>query len=705
MASSTNDVKPLSPHRHADVNQSLISPKPKQTVEDSTAGWSPKDIIRQAGLLAKAFFWDVLLPTGNIMLGWNIVMLLLLTYLATVLPYAVAFKIDFSDLGNPLSILDLTINLIFMCDIWMNFHTAVLGHDGRLISDRHGIASRYLKGWFWFDLLSSFPFEQVLVFHNSLPSLVMLLKVVRVARIVRMIKLLRLLRIARLTRLPQVMLRLESLIGRVPLQLMGLFGSAFLLLHWAACIWHYLSWAQDNANNWVYHNGLEQADNFERYVTSLYWSVATIAAVGYGDVVGHSVLEKIVAMIAMLTGATVFGYFMGSMTVMVSALNASSARMATKRQAVDDFLRHRRVPKALADKVRAYYSYVVEREVAANEADIITGLSSSLRTQVVLHLYAEALEKVVLHLYAEALEKVVLHLYAEALEKVPFFRGQHPQFITSVVTFLKLEYYAPGDIVVRQGDMGSEMYFVGEGALEVRLYEDERGSPIARAAYKRKGTNGAQQAAPADKPSRSGGVGACSNGGTPLSVDESLLHEFTLFRGEKKAREKYTYVDELGDRPYKRINLLRPGEYFGELSCLLGEARNATVVASTYCELYSLSRADLEEVLQQWPELAEEFEAMVQTAADHKAAQAPTSLHGTHSSPLGTAGGPLTKWNVFKAAYSQSLYLFPYGLDRNGSLAAPAAAAAVADDDQFVQYSDGDWSVASQHQDSQDRQF
>lgn len=169
--------------------------------------------------------------------------------------------------------------------------------------------------------------------------------------------------------------------------------------------------------------------------------------------------------------------------------------------------------------------------------------------------------------------------------------------------------------------------------LQVRLYEDEQGSPIARAAYKRKGTNDAQQAAPADKPaaatshadqafetwqqqgqaslhggssssssgffgavnaaaqatwhaaasalsrlpfmgwcgsnshadslarsgyvsqscraSRSGGVAACSSGGTPLSVDESLLHEFTLFRGEKKAREKYTYVDELGDRPYK----------------------------------------------------------------------------------------------------------------------------------------------------------
>jgi hypothetical protein len=170
--------------------------------------------------------------------------------------------------------------------------------------------------------------------------------------------------------------------------------------------------------------------------------------------------------------------------------------------------------------------------------------------------------------------------------------------------------------------------------LQVRLYENERGSPIARAAYKRKGTHEGEHTAAAaaaaqsspgeDKPfetwqeqrqashtnntsssssssrllaaasaaaratwqaavhavsflpfmgwccrirpagglarlgyvphSRSpcrSGVGGCSSGGTPLSVDESLLHEFTLFRGEKKLREKYTYVDELGDRPYK----------------------------------------------------------------------------------------------------------------------------------------------------------
>lgn len=64
------------------------------------------------------------------------------------------------------------------------------------------------------------------------------------------------------------------------------------------------------------------------------------------------------------------------------------------------------------------------------------------------------------------------------------------------------------------------------------------------------------------------------------------------------------------DPACRHLGYLHPGEYFGEYSCLLGQERSATVVASSYVELYSLSRADLEVVLQQWPELAEQFEAM-----------------------------------------------------------------------------------------------
>lgn len=51
---------------------------------------------------------------------------------------------------------------------------------------------------------------------------------------------------------------------------------------------------------------------------------------------------------------------------------------------------------------------------------------------------------------------------------MPFFRGKHPQFISMLVQHLKLEFCAPGEYVVRKGDIGSEMYFVAEGLLEVQ---------------------------------------------------------------------------------------------------------------------------------------------------------------------------------------------------------------------------------------------
>lgn len=82
-----------------------------------------------------------------------------------------------------------------------------------------------------------------------------------------------------------------------------------------------------------------------RYIYSLYWAITTMVTVGYGDIVAVTVPEKVVAGCIMLLGASVFGYFMGSMATLVAALNSSAARMARKRAAVDDFLRHRKIPK------------------------------------------------------------------------------------------------------------------------------------------------------------------------------------------------------------------------------------------------------------------------------------------------------------------------------------------------------------------------
>ncbi len=48
---------------------------------------------------------------------------------------------------------------------------------------------------------------------------------------------------------------------------------------------------------------------------------------------------------------------------------------------------------------------------------------------------------------------------------------------------------------------------------------------------------------------------------------------------------------------------LNAGQYFGEYTCFFGEPRVATVVSITFCELYSLSSHDVEQVQEDWPDL------------------------------------------------------------------------------------------------------
>lgn len=114
--------------------------------------------------------------------------------------------------------------------------------------------------------------------------------------------------------------------------------------------------------------------------------------------------------------AAIFRYFVHQA---LKRLSLILCRISGRKQSVDDFLRYRKIPQPLADRIRGFYAYIIDREVQNDEADIIAGMSTALRTEV------------------------VLFLYRDTLEKVPFFKGKHTRFIAAVVTYLKMEYYGP----------------------------------------------------------------------------------------------------------------------------------------------------------------------------------------------------------------------------------------------------------------------
>jgi CRP-like cAMP-binding protein len=61
------------------------------------------------------------------------------------------------------------------------------------------------------------------------------------------------------------------------------------------------------------------------------------------------------------------------------------------------------------------------------------------------------------------------------------------------------------------------------------------------------------------------------------------------------------------DRGDREICLLKEKDYFGEMALLDQEARSATAIAATDCELLKLNREDFLDLLEEYPRLSQEI--------------------------------------------------------------------------------------------------
>lgn len=89
-------------------------------------------------------------------------------------------------------------------------------------------------------------------------------------------------------------------------------------------------------------------------------------------------------------------------------------------------------------------------------------------------------------------------------------------------------------------------------------------------------------------------VGQVGDGDYVITAGEQSREMFIIIRGE---------MEILADNNSTVLAVLGPGSYFGEMAVVSENHRHiASVRASSYCELYSLSKEDLQEAFTQYPE-------------------------------------------------------------------------------------------------------
>jgi voltage-gated potassium channel len=217
-----------------------------------------------------------------------------------------------------------------------------------------------------------------------------------------------------------------------------------LFFFWLALSTHWI------AIGWLALRGvsadLDQATN---YLRALYWSITTLATVGYGDITPSTNTEMLYAILVMILGVGVYGYVIGNVAALLANIDPARVRHRELVDRVSAFMRYRGVPAGLQRRILDYYEYLWEKRLGYDESAAISGLPPTLRTEV------------------------SLFLNRDILQKVPLFHEASDDFIKAIALEMRPIIFMPGDYVIRAGEPGEEMYFISRGTVEVVSQDGE----------------------------------------------------------------------------------------------------------------------------------------------------------------------------------------------------------------------------------------
>ena len=413
------------------------------------------------------------LPESKMMEAWNLVAFVFICLIAISLPYRIAF-IDRATPTTPAggpdviegwSVIDFIIDVFFLFDIALNFRTAYVDDaTGNIVTNNKKMALRYLRTWFILDLVASFPFDWCasgVSFYrrragesggNEGGSFAAL------AALLRLLKLLKLLRLLRLARLLKLLRGLEDeilhAVNAQTLRLLVIVLVVILIAHWNGCAQFTIASLDREYDNvtgawtihedtWIYRAGLLDKEPGIQWSWCFYQGMTQLLSISEGVVPPLRSSEMWAYLISILIGATLYAIFVASITSIFADSFASGRLYRAKLDQMLVYMKHTRMPKNLGRKLRAHFELTFPGRTMFDEDAIINSLSHPLRGEIALHKFQRVLESLQV-LSDGSLSRAI----ACVLERLVFVHN---------------------DVIIFEGELGTGMYFISAGAVEVLI--------------------------------------------------------------------------------------------------------------------------------------------------------------------------------------------------------------------------------------------
>lgn len=142
------------------------------------------------------------------------------------------------------------------------------------------------------------------------------------------------------------------------MRLLSVIFTVLACVHIAACFWYLTYKLSDYApDSWVMRMGYQDSSISTKYLASVYWAVATILTVGYGDIHGETTIERGVAVVWMLIGVAFYAFMIGIITSVVDRIDTRESFLNSKLETIDLFCEEAQITLELKKKIREALEY------------------------------------------------------------------------------------------------------------------------------------------------------------------------------------------------------------------------------------------------------------------------------------------------------------------------------------------------------------
>ena len=395
------------------------------------------------------------LPDSDFIIAFDTIVMIcsfiILIYLPLYLAKNIYFCSSFLNINNSVFYF---IDLIYIFDIILGFYRAFYNFDELLIRNSNDIFKNYINTWFFCDLITSIPIFSIFNFFQKkcakeaeyLHSQYYNINLHNFHFLLYFFKAIKTFKVFNSN---ISMEKLSDILQEN--ELISDWGNAFLFLfffissiNFSAC--HFIFVGRNTYQSWIINYNFENQSFWNIYTAAIYYITMTVTTVGYGDLVGNTLIELIVQAIILLAGTCIYSWLISATSSYIKKMSDINAIYESKLKILDEIkLSNPSFTVDLYEKIirllnyRKYY-----KEIDKNV--IIETLPYSLRNAL------------------------IIEMYKPFINNLLFFKNiKNQDFIAQVVSKLKPALSVKGDILVQEGDFIEDILFVKDGLLSLEM--------------------------------------------------------------------------------------------------------------------------------------------------------------------------------------------------------------------------------------------